>query len=107
MALEEIIRSMEERLEGNSFGDFNGKFLIAVNTADSPVYLSVEVSNGKLKLSREKLRDADCKIETDESTLTALLEGTRSPITAFMTGKLKVSGNLDLALKFSKMLESV
>ena len=101
MSIKEIIENIKGRLEGNSFGDFSGNFQIIVNTTDYPVYISIIVSEGKLEL----IDDADCTIETDENTLSSLLEGKKKPTTAFMMGDLKISGNLDLALKFGRILE--
>jgi len=105
LSIKEIIENIKGRLEGNSFGDFSGNFQIIVNTTDYPVYISIIVSEGKLELIQQKIDDADCTIETDENTLSSLLEGKKKPTTAFMMGDLKISGNLDLALKFGRILE--
>jgi putative sterol carrier protein len=42
---------------------------------------------------------ADCVIRTDESTFLRIVAGEQSPMGAYMTGKVKVEGDLGLALK--------
>ena len=42
---------------------------------------------------------ADCVIRTDEATFVRLLDRAQSPMGAYMTGKVKVEGDLGLAMK--------
>ncbi|NWG74672.1 MAG: SCP2 sterol-binding domain-containing protein [Rubrivivax sp.] len=49
-------------------------------------------------------RDADCTVGVSLDNLTAMLAGDLEPATAFMTGKLKVSGDMSVALKLQRVL---
>jgi putative sterol carrier protein len=42
---------------------------------------------------------AECTIETDERTFLAVVQGEQSPIGAYMTGKIRVEGDMGLALR--------
>jgi putative sterol carrier protein len=42
---------------------------------------------------------ADCVIRTDERTFLRIVAGEQSPMGAYITGKVKVEGDLGLALK--------
>jgi putative sterol carrier protein len=42
---------------------------------------------------------ADCVIRTDERTFLRIVSGEQSPMGAYMTGKVRVKGDLGLALK--------
>ena len=42
---------------------------------------------------------ADCVIRADEQTFLRIVRGEQSPMGAYMTGKVKVEGDLGLALK--------
>jgi putative sterol carrier protein len=42
---------------------------------------------------------ADCVIRADESTFLRIVAGEQSPMGAYMTGKVKVEGDLGLALR--------
>ncbi|MFP5399674.1 MAG: SCP2 sterol-binding domain-containing protein [Gammaproteobacteria bacterium] len=49
-------------------------------------------------------KDADCTVGISLDDLTAMLEGDLEPATAFMTGKLKVSGDMSVALKLQRIV---
>ena len=49
-------------------------------------------------------RDADCTIGVSLDDLTAMLAGELEPATAFMTGKLRVRGDMSVALKLQRIL---
>lgn len=49
-------------------------------------------------------RDADCTIGVTLDHLTAMLAGELEPATAFMTGKLRVHGDMSVALKLQRIL---
>jgi putative sterol carrier protein len=42
---------------------------------------------------------ADCVIRTDENTFLRIVRGEQSPMGAYMTGKVRVEGDLGLALR--------
>ena len=48
--------------------------------------------------------DADTQIHLDFATLKGLVSGDLNPALAFMTGKLKVSGNMGLAMKLQGLM---
>ena len=50
--------------------------------------------------------DADVTLKATEAVFRAILRGEQNPITAVMTGKLKVDGNQMRALKVSEILTS-
>lgn len=49
-------------------------------------------------------KDADCTVGISLDNLTAMLEGDLEPATAFMTGKLKVGGDMSVALKLQRIV---
>jgi putative sterol carrier protein len=65
-------------------------------------------ADGTLTLSEgtAKLVDgpADCTIGISLANLEKLIAGRLNPVTAFATGKLKVSGDMAVALRLGKLL---
>lgn len=49
-------------------------------------------------------RPADCTIRISEPNLAKLIQGKLNPMTAFAMGKIKVSGDMSVALKLSQLL---
>ena len=48
--------------------------------------------------------EATCTITTDIETMNGIIEGSSSPQAAFMTGKLKVAGDMSMALKVQSII---
>jgi len=48
--------------------------------------------------------EATCTVTTDTDTMQAIMDGSSSPQAAFMTGKLKVSGDMSIALKVQSII---
>ena len=48
--------------------------------------------------------DADCTIKCDKDVLDDLIAGDLDPTAAFMQGKLKVEGDMSVAMKLSSVL---
>ena len=51
-------------------------------------------------------RPADCTIQISIDDLLKMGSGDMNPMMAFMTGKLKVQGDMSLAMKMSQVLDS-
>ncbi|WP_298935890.1 SCP2 sterol-binding domain-containing protein [uncultured Ruegeria sp.] len=49
-------------------------------------------------------READCTIRLSKDNLTKLLTGKLNPMTGVALGKLKVSGNMGVAMKLGQLL---
>ncbi len=64
---------------------------------------TVRVSDGAVAVS-EGAEDADCTISASEETFARIVRGEQSPTTAYVTGKLRVAGDVGAALKLAKLL---
>jgi putative sterol carrier protein len=63
---------------------------------------TVRVDDGSVTVS-EGAEEADCTISANEETLTRIVNGEQNPTTAYMTGKLKIAGDVGAALKLQKL----
>lgn len=64
---------------------------------------------GALRLDADGARhddgsDADCTISASVETFRALFEGNLNPTAAFMTGKLRIAGDMGVAMRMASLL---
>ena len=79
-----------ERLRGQ-----NASYRFDVEGAGS---WRVDVNDGNLTVMESDM-DADCVIETSEETFMKIARREQNPAIAYMTGKVKVTGDTGLALR--------
>ncbi len=68
---------------------------------DNPVYID---GSGDTNLVSQEDKDADCVIITSLETLGKLKAGEMNPMMAVMGGKVKIKGNMSLAMKLQSLL---
>jgi putative sterol carrier protein len=62
----------------------------------------VAVDNGSIDVT-EGPGDADATISTSQETFEKIIAGDQNPTSAYMTGKLKVKGDMGAAMKLQKL----
>jgi len=62
----------------------------------------VSVEDGAVSV-REGEGDADVTISSSEETFQKIASGEQNPTTAYMTGKLKIKGDMGAAMKLQKL----
>jgi putative sterol carrier protein len=63
----------------------------------------VDVRGGAVTVA-ESDAPADCMIATDEKTFLGIVSGEQNPMGAFMTGKIRVDGDMGLALRLRDLI---
>jgi putative sterol carrier protein len=89
----EAVTVLNEKLAGTDIGG-TAKFDIA---GEGAVMMD---ANG----ARAADEDADVTLSADAETFEGILSGDTNPTAAFMTGKLKVDGDMGLAMKLAAAL---
>ena len=93
MTVQDIADKLRPRVETQDF-DKSVKF----DTGDDGVILV----NGKTITTDDG--PADCTISLSLDDLEALMAGDLSPTMAFMTGKIKVTGDMSIAMALSQLI---
>ncbi|MCZ4367475.1 SCP2 sterol-binding domain-containing protein [Sulfitobacter dubius] len=89
----EAVVVLNEKLAGSDF-DGTAKFDIE---GEGTVMMD---ENG----ARAADEEADVTLSADPETFQSILEGDTNPTSAFMTGKLKIDGDMGMAMKLAAVL---
>ena len=93
----DLVAIVKERAEGKDLSVLGGSVKFVV---DEDVVLIDGVSG---EISSNDI-EATCTISTDADTMQSIMDGSSSPQAAFMTGKLKVAGDMSIALKVQSVI---
>nr|XP_033772130.1 non-specific lipid-transfer protein isoform X2 [Geotrypetes seraphini] len=104
LVFKEIEKKLEE--EGEDFVKKIGG-IFAFKVKEGPdgkeALWVVDVKNGKGSVALNSDKKADCTITMSDADLLALMTGKINPQTAFFQGKLKINGNMGLAMKLQNL----
>ena len=99
MSFESVLKSIQEKAEkakplGNTlkfhFGDSN---------------ITIDGTNGKNDVHEDHGEETDCTVDVALEDLLAMLDGSLNPMTAFMSGKIKVKGDMSVAMKLPTIMQ--
>jgi putative sterol carrier protein len=96
----EFFESLPERANGRRIEGFHSTYVFAIDGAGT---WTVKVDDGKLVVDEGDL-GGDCTISASEETFGRIVDGKQNPLTAYMTGKLKVKGDMGAAMKLKDIL---
>lgn len=107
MTYQEIVSAAKAIIENKDVSSFPGHLAVQIDvTGEGAGVFYAELRDGKMYVEPYDYNDRDCKLIASAEVLTKLVEGKLDAVAAFMTGKLKVEGNVDKALEFQKLLKA-
>jgi putative sterol carrier protein len=95
----EFFETLETRVDPAKAAGLNASYRFDIDGAGSWL---VEVDDGKVSVSEDG-GDADTIISTSAETFMKIAGGEQNPTSAYMSGKLKVKGDLGQAMKLQKL----
>jgi putative sterol carrier protein len=99
MTVQEFFDALPSKVDPAKTAGMNNSFLFDIEGVGK---WKVEVNDGKVRVS-EGGEDADAVISTSEATFDKIASGEQNPTSAYMTGKLKVKGDMGAAMKLQKL----
>jgi putative sterol carrier protein len=95
----EFFDSLEGRADTSRTAGMTNSYLFDIEGAGK---WTVSVDDGKVSV-KEGGEDADAVITASEETFEKIISGEQNPTSAYMTGKLKVKGDMGAAMKLQKL----
>ena len=95
----EFFEGLEGRLDPSKTAGMSNSYVFEIDGAGT---WRVDVDDGTVKVA-EGGGDADATIAASEETFQQIASGDLNATTAYMTGKLKVRGDMGAAMKLSRL----
>jgi putative sterol carrier protein len=98
MSIESVTNTLKERVGSDAGLNATLKFDCG---SDGVIYID---GRSKPNTVDNRDRDADCTVGVSTEDLTAMMAGDLAPTTAFMSGKLRVEGDMGVAMKLQSLM---
>ena len=95
----EFFETLGSRVDPAKTAGLTASYLFDIDGAGQ---WKVDIDDGKVEV-REGSGDADCTISASVQTFERIVAGEQNATTAYMTGKLKVKGDMGQAMKLQKL----
>jgi putative sterol carrier protein len=95
----EFFDTLESRVDRSKTAGMNNSYLFDIEGAGK---WKVDVHDGDVTVT-EGGEEADAVISASDETFTKIANGEQNPTSAYMTGKLKVKGDMGAAMKLQKL----
>jgi putative sterol carrier protein len=97
---QEFFEALPARVSPERIAGMNNTYVFEVEGAGT---WTVKLANGSLDVSEGSADDADCTISATEENFQKIIAGEQNATTAYMTGKLKIKGDMGAAMKLQKL----
>jgi putative sterol carrier protein len=99
MTAKEFFDTLPTRIDASKTAGMNNSYLFEIDGAGQ---WRVDVQNGSVNVT-EGPGDADVTISASEETFSRITGGELNPTSAYMSGKIKIKGDMGAAMKLQKL----
>ena len=99
-SVSEFFEGLASRVDESKTAGLTNTYRFDIENAGTWV---VDVQDGKVSVAQDGDAEPDVTIATSEETFQKLVRGEQNPTTAYMTGKLKIKGDMGAAMKLQKL----
>jgi putative sterol carrier protein len=98
-SVQEFFEGLPGRVSPERIAGMSNTYVFEIEGAGT---WTVARADGKLTVT-EGAGDGDCTISASEENFQKIVAGEQNPTTAYMTGKLKIKGDMGAAMKLQKL----
>jgi putative sterol carrier protein len=98
-SVQEFFQNLASRADTSKTAGMSNSYLFEIEGAGR---WRVEVDDGTVSVT-EGGGDADATIQASEEIFRKIVNGEQNPTSAYMTGKLKIKGDMGAAMKLQKL----
>ena len=95
----EFFEALPSRVDASRTAGMTNSYVFEVEGAGT---WTVKVDDGQVTVD-EGNQGGDCTISASSETFAKIVRGEQNPTTAYMTGKLKIKGDVGAAMKLQKL----
>ena len=99
----ELFNNMPARFQSEKAADTNMTLMFDLSGDDGGQW-NVKIADGKLDVNEGATTDPTATVKMDAGDFQAMSSGSLNPMMAFMTGKVKVEGDLNSVMKFQSLV---
>ena len=98
-SVQDFFANLESQADATKTAGMSNSYVFDIDGAGQ---WKVDVDDGKVTVT-EGGGDADAVISASEETFMKIVAGEQNPTSAYMTGKLKIKGDMGAAMKLQKL----
>ena len=98
-SVQEFFEGLPSRVSADRIAGVNNTYVFEIEGAGT---WRVAIADGSIDVT-EGAGDADCTFAASEESFEKIIAGEQNPTTAYMTGKLKIKGDMGAAMKLQKL----
>jgi putative sterol carrier protein len=98
-SVREFFEGLEGRVDPSKTAGMSNSYLFEIEGAGT---WKVDVDDGSVRVT-EGAGEADVTISASEENFQRIVSGEQNPTSAYMTGKLKIKGDMGAAMKLQKL----
>jgi putative sterol carrier protein len=105
MTFMEVFTELKDKFMQADVKDVPGHLAMQVNLrGEGEGAFYAELNDGVLTVEPYEYYDRDVIFEVDSEVFRKIVDGALDPVKAYLTGKLKITGDLDKALTIQKLI---
>jgi putative sterol carrier protein len=97
--VQDFFEGLPSRVTPDRIAGMNNTYVFDIDGAG---VWTVKIADGSIAVN-DGAEDADCTFSTSEENFEKIVAGEQNPTTAYMTGKLKIKGDMGAAMKLQKL----